>query len=107
MTIKSDSENTLYVIAECPASPGFGCVVVLKSHSTGKLLFFAPCCGIAWDEPPFGGRLDEIRSLEEVEPGSVTLPTSFDLRAAGLDLFIIRTEPLHRWDADIPVTYNR
>jgi hypothetical protein len=99
----NSSEDVLFVIAECPASPGFGCVLVVKALSTGKLIYFAPCCGIAWKEPPFEGRLDEIHSLEDVEPSGVTLPTWVDLRAADIEMLVIRTEPLQRWGDDIPL----
>jgi hypothetical protein len=98
----SGASDVLYVVAECPACPGVGGVVVLKSEVSGALVFFAPCCGTAWPEPPFDGRLDEIHSIEEIAPGRVEVATPADLRANNLELLVIRTEPLQRWEVDLP-----
>jgi hypothetical protein len=95
-------DRHLFVIAECPASPGFGCVVALKAVSTGRLVYCAPCCGIAWRKPPLSGRLDEISSPEQLELGPLAIPTLEDLRTAGVDQLIIRQEPLDRWVRDLP-----
>jgi hypothetical protein len=65
-------------------------------------VYFAPCCGIAWREPPLHGRLDEINSLQQVDPGPVTLPTREELSDAGVDRLVVRTEPLDDWVEDIP-----
>jgi len=93
--------NVLLVVADCPASPGVGCVVALKSVPSGKLVYFAPCCGLAWLRPPLTGRLDEINSLADLGVITVTLPTEAELRSSAID--IVRTEPLEAWQADIPL----
>lgn len=92
----------LYFVAECPASPGFGGVVVLRSTASGQFIFFAPCCGIAWREVPVEGRLDVITSLADLEPAGVRLPSLAEVRAEAPALKIIRDESSDNWSADIP-----
>lgn len=85
-------ERRVYFVAECPASPGFGGVVVLRSTTDGPLLFFAPCCGLAWNEVPTR-RLDTIASLAEIAPGNVRLPSLPEIRSPAPELRILRDEP--------------
>jgi hypothetical protein len=92
----------LYVVAECPASPGFGGVFVLRSATTGRLVFFAPCCGIAWREAPLDGRLDVIDSLSDLAPGGVLLPSLPEIHIAAPSLTIVREELADNWIGDIP-----
>lgn len=92
----------LYVVAECPASPGFGGVVALLSTATGRLVFFAPCCGIAWRDAPVDGRLDVVTALPDLEPDGVRLPSRAEVGAAAPTLEILRDEPADTWLADIP-----
>lgn len=94
--------DRLYFVAECPASPGFGGVIALLSTTGSRLVFFAPCCGIAWRQAPVDGRLDEIASLADLEPSGVRLPSLPEIRAEAPAIAILRDEPLDRWTADIP-----
>lgn len=94
--------DRLYFVAECPASPGFGGVVVLHSITMPRLVFFAPCCGIAWREVPSDRRLDAITPLTALEPNGVRLPSLREIQHAAPTLAIIRDEPASTWLADIP-----
>ncbi len=96
------TDDRLYFVAECPASPGFGGVVVLRSMSNARFVFFAPCCGIAWREPPLRGRLDQIHSLAELEPSGVRLPSPLEIRNEAPTLAILRDEPADPWTAYVP-----
>jgi hypothetical protein len=98
----ASSEPPLYVVCECPVGCGMMGVLALKIVSSGKLVFFAPCCGLAWREPPLHGRVDETNAMETVEPGPLVLPSLDDLRKA--NLVVIRTEPLADWHLDMPAT---
>jgi hypothetical protein len=100
-----ESSEVLHVVAECPVCPGAGCVVALKSAESGKLVYFAPCCGIAWWQPPLSGRIDEIKSLADLGVRVVTLPSAADIRTSGSE--ILRAEPFDRWAADIPLDKHR
>jgi len=94
--------SRLYIVAECPASPGFGGVVALLSLTSDRLVFFAPCCGLAWHSAPIDGRLDSINTLESLEPRGVRLPSVANLATNAPSLTVLREEPLHSWIADIP-----
>jgi hypothetical protein len=59
-----EKPKPLLVVAECPVAPGFGGFVVLTSIATGAVVFFAPCCGVAWPTLPPAHRVDEIHSLD-------------------------------------------
>jgi hypothetical protein len=92
-------EARLFVVAECPVCPGAGCVVALKSIETGRLVYFAPCCGIAWQHAPLDGRLDKIESLADLGVATVSIPTSDEVTSAGLR--VLRDESLDIWSETI------
>jgi hypothetical protein len=95
---------SVFVVSDCPASPGFGYVIILKSLPVGSLFFFAPCCGLGWKERPSSCRLDETNSLDEVAPGGVALPTRIEIKAGGYNKFVTREIPYEEWADDIPLS---
>jgi len=100
--VSGTSEPVLYVVAECPVDSGG--VVALKAALTGKIIFAAPCCGIAWREPPLSGLLDEVTAIVDVEPGPMIPATLAELTKAGLEKKILRTEPVEDFPGleDVP-----
>jgi hypothetical protein len=92
---------SLLIVGECPVLCGMVGVVVLRSIATGRLVFFAPCCGLAWHLPP-RDRVDEIHSLDDIEPGSLALPTREELAALAPALVVIREEPVDDWIEFLP-----
>ncbi len=95
-----DEAPLIYTVCNCPCDGGP--VVALKASDTGKPVYFAPCCGIAWPEAPLHGRLDVLLSFEDIAPAGVLVATLADLRAGGMQGHVTGTEPLERWRDDIP-----
>ncbi len=95
------SDLRMCVVAECPVCPGAGCVVALNVVGDAKLVYFAPCCGIAWWEAPLHGRIDQITSLADLGVATVALPTKGEVEAEGLR--VLRQEPLDAWADTIPL----
>jgi len=93
--------HLLLVVGECPVARDFG-VVVLKSVATGKIFFFAPCCGVAWPTLPPEDRIDEINPIDDIAPGAVALVSRADLAALAPGLVVLREELLADWILDIP-----
>ena len=99
--------ESLLVVGECPVAPGFGGVVVLTNVATGKVFFFAPCCGVAWRTVPPSHRIDEINSIDDIAPGAVALVSRADLAVLAPGLVVVREEPLADWILDIPRLVRR
>jgi len=106
MSTRPESE-TLLVVAECPVAPGFGGVVALTSVATGALVFFAPCCGVAWTTLPRADRIDEINSIDDIAPGGVSVLNRAELAALAPGLAVVREESLADWILDIPGLVGR
>lgn len=95
--MKKDDQS-LHFVADCPASPGFGGVIVLRTRE-GAFIYFAPCCGLAWSSIP--GQLDLTQTPGELGAEQLSLPSRLDVEEAGIR--IIRTEPLENWVDDLPI----
>lgn len=98
----SSKRESLLIVGECPVAPGFGGVVALRSVATGAIVFFAPCCGVAWPALPPQDRIDEINRLDDIAQGPVALVSRADLAGLAPGLAILREEPLDDWILDIP-----
>ncbi|CAN5919348.1 hypothetical protein BH11MYX4_BH11MYX4_28190 [soil metagenome] len=101
MPTNTEAESLL-IVGECPVAPGFGGIVVLTSVATGKVFFFAPCCGVAWNTLPRSDRIDEINTLDDIAPGAIALVTRANLATYAPGLAVVREEPLADWILDIP-----
>ena len=93
--------ESLLVVGECPVARDGG-VVALRSVATGAIVFFAPCCGVAWPTLPPEDRIDEINPLDQIAPGGVALVSRAQLAALAPGLVVVREEPLADWILDIP-----
>ena len=90
----SESGQQLYSIGDCPVCIDSGAVLLLRRTDSGTWVFFCPLCGVAWNEAPVDGRLDQIASLEDQAPNGVVLPTDVEVLRAGLRVTEV---PLDTW----------
>src|SRR5262249_7485506 len=98
-----NAEPVLYVVSDCPVCPGFGSVVILMNPETRRLVYYSPCCGIAFRDVPVMGAIEYELSLSQVDPGPVVLPSLDDIRKGRQQHLVVRTEAVSQWLDDIPL----
>jgi hypothetical protein len=82
----SAATRRIYSVGDCPVCADSGAVLLLKVVGSERMVFFCPVCGVAWREPPADRRLDEIRTLQDLAPNGVELPTGPEAMGTGLAL---------------------
>jgi hypothetical protein len=90
---------TLFQVAQCPID--YGPVFALKGRAE-KLFFYAPCCGVAFTEPP-DETWKDVLTLSDFAGACVQLPTRPELAAAGFGGASVSESPHWDWAWDIPV----
>lgn len=66
----------LHSAGDCPVCADSGALLCVESIASSTVILFCPSCGTAWDEPPIEGRIDAVRSLQEVAPSGIALPSN-------------------------------
>ena len=82
----SNERAKLYSVGECPVCFDSGAVTVLKAMGVDAFLYYCPLCGLAWTQPPTGGRLDEINEIKALAPNGVALPGEQEVRSLNFPL---------------------
>lgn len=65
------------------------------------MFFFCPACEAAWEQPE-PTEISDLRSLEELAPTGLALPTLEEIHAAGLSDKVVAEIPYAEcmWDLD-------
>ena len=95
---------SLLCIARCPVGCGMSDVVALKSAS-GRLVFFAPCCGLAWPEDAEID-LDTMQGLDAAEAPFVAANEE-EVLAAPRNRRVLGSARIEDWRLDIPGLVER
>jgi hypothetical protein len=82
----------LFSLGNCPVCSDSGAVLLIAEKLSGRLLFHCPLCGVAWKKPPIPDQLDEIRSLKELAPEGISLPTDGQVFGSGFDVAVSSME---------------
>jgi hypothetical protein len=70
----------LHSAGDCPVCADLGALLCVESIANGTVILLCPLCGTAWDEPPIEGLVDAVRSLQEVAPSGIALPSDDALK---------------------------
>src|SRR6476620_10121022 len=88
----------VYSAGDCPACPGFGKLLVLFSVRSGRNVFYCPTCGTAWDSLSPPSRLDQVRTIHEVAPDGVRLPSRAEVDRLS---FPVEADEYEHWSTDL------
>ncbi|HEY3801578.1 MAG TPA: hypothetical protein VGL61_03190 [Kofleriaceae bacterium] len=77
-----------------------GVKLCLLSIATSRFIYFCPFCGCAWHSPRGTARDDEIRSIEEVAPEGIELPTRERVATCGHRVVPTDFDEWIRWLVD-------
>ena len=78
----------LYSIGQCPVCGDFGRVLIAREPRAQVLFAFCPACETAWMDPSRLIVQDSIRSVWDVAPAGIELPTRANLVEAHIDQLI-------------------
>ena len=89
-------EATVFTAGECPICPGFGIRMFVRPFLSQKVFVFCPACASCW-EPPEPSDIHDLRSLEEMAPEGLTLPSRIEIEQASFGGFIVDAVPYSEW----------
>jgi RHS repeat-associated protein len=86
LSARGVAARRIFSVGDCPVCADSGAVLLLKAAGSARMVLFCPLCGVAWPEPPTDRRLDEIKTLQDLAPSGVMLPTSSEAMDTGFAL---------------------
>jgi hypothetical protein len=86
-----------YTAGPCSVCGEAGDALFVMCATTGRIFYYCPSCGLAWDQPTEIFIVTTIDPINHFAPKGIRLPTADEIRQAGLEHFIKGTYP-DLWD---------
>jgi hypothetical protein len=77
-----------YTAGPCSVCGEAGDALFVMCATTGRIFFYCPACGCAWDQPPKICVVDTIDPITLFAPNGIRLPTAGEIKEAELEYLI-------------------